>query len=199
MMDLLWPALSGVVGLLAVGLGLANWRLGRRLKNLQQQSRQVKSSQVLEDAQLQQLRRSVASGLQQAVDQQVKEFAAGLRQTAAEQQETIKSLSAQITDRQAAAQQQLLEQWQQNLAASASQLQTALKDQSQRLSEQSEAEIAAYKQKMLDRFDHHIDAVVQAFIQDSLGGRVDLGAQMDFLLEQLEAKKAAIKKDLQNG
>jgi hypothetical protein len=191
MMDLLWPALSGVVGLLAVGLGLANWRLGRRLRNLQQQSRQVKSSQVL--------RRSVASGLQQAVDQQVKEFAAGLRQTAAEQQETIKSLSAQITDRQAAAQQQLLEQWQQNLAASASQLQTALKDQSQRLSEQSEAEIAAYKQKMLDRFDHHIDAVVQAFIQDSLGGRVDLGAQMDFLLEQLEANKAAIKKDLQNG
>ena len=193
-----WPIVAAILGALAIvfaGAYLAERRRYRRL----QQSAPAPAPKVLADREMLLLRRQAAAKLQQEVDKYIQEFGAGLRQTAGEQQETIKGLSAQITDRQTAAQEQVLEQWQQNLGALASQLQASWSEQAQQLSQQSEAEIVAYKQKMIDKFDKHLDEVVQSFIQDSLGGRVDLGAQMEFLLQQLESHKADIKKDVLNG
>jgi hypothetical protein len=59
-----------------------------------------------------------------------------------------------------------------------------------------EAELASEKKLLADKFDAKMGDVVASYISESLGSGVDLGAQMQFILQSLEAHKADIRKDL---
>ncbi len=62
-----------------------------------------------------------------------------------------------------------------------------------------EQELSEERQQLVARFDTRMGEIVASYITESLGGGVDLGSQMTFITETLEANKAALKKDLLSG
>ena len=64
---------------------------------------------------------------------------------------------------------------------------------------QLENEIATEKQKRMERFDQHMADIVNHYILASVGNQIDLNAQLDYILGQMEANKAAIVRDITDG
>jgi len=62
-----------------------------------------------------------------------------------------------------------------------------------------ERQLAAENKHLVEKFDTKIGDVVASYISESLGSGVDLGAQMQFIVSNLESHKEDIKKDLLNG
>lgn len=58
------------------------------------------------------------------------------------------------------------------------------------------AEIDAQRLRLATRLDEKLADVVSGYLAESLGEEVDLGAQTEYLLKNLEAHKADIRKDL---
>ncbi|HUC86934.1 MAG TPA: hypothetical protein VMR75_01210 [Candidatus Saccharimonadales bacterium] len=76
------------------------------------------------------------------------------------------------------------------------QMQTAIEDKQKELEQGVGTEMAHRKDYLLERLDTRLGAAVAAYIVESLGQGVDLGAQRAYLLESLERHKADLKKDL---
>lgn len=76
------------------------------------------------------------------------------------------------------------------------QMQTTIESRQQELVEGVEGELQKRKQALIDRLDAKLGAAVAAYVVESLGQGVDLGAQRSYLLQSLEAHKDELKKDL---
>jgi uncharacterized protein YaaN involved in tellurite resistance len=75
-------------------------------------------------------------------------------------------------------------------------IQTDLETQRTELVKQLQAEVAQERDRRLAHFNERINDVVSSYLAETLGGRVDLGAQMPFILESLEKHKDDIKRDI---
>jgi hypothetical protein len=75
-------------------------------------------------------------------------------------------------------------------------IQTDLETQRTELLKQLQQEVLLERERRLAKFNERINDVVSSYLAETLGNRVDLGAQMPFILEQLEKNKEDIKRDI---
>ena len=187
--------LAAVVLVLLVAPWVAVLYTRQKLQQLQLKYSK-KTPPVLDEQEVLAMRRAATARLEQAANKFVDEFDANLRQIAAAEKETLSSLSAQILEQQTSSQKQVLAQWQQDMAALRNNFAQTLGEQNKAVAQQVNQDVEAYKQNLIKQFDRRLDEVVVSFIQDALGRQADLGGQMDYLMQELEANKTAIKEDL---
>lgn len=75
----------------------------------------------------------------------------------------------------------------------------AVDEQRQTLSAQIEKEMADAKAQLLQRFEDNTAEVVNHYIVAAVGDQIDLTDQLEYIIGQLEANKAAIRQDIVNG
>lgn len=76
------------------------------------------------------------------------------------------------------------------------QIQTDLQTQRAELLKQLQAEVLQERERRLAKFNERINDVVSSYLAETLGNRVDLGAQTPYILEQLQKHKEDIKRDI---
>ncbi len=76
------------------------------------------------------------------------------------------------------------------------QIQTDLQKQRAELLQQLQTEVTKERERRLASFNERINDVVSSYLAETLGSRVDLGAQSAYIFEQLEKHKDDIKRDI---
>jgi len=76
------------------------------------------------------------------------------------------------------------------------QIQTDLQKQRAELLQQLQTEVTQERERRLATFNGRINDVVSSYLAETLGSRVDLGSQSNYIFEQLEKHKEDIKRDI---
>ncbi len=76
------------------------------------------------------------------------------------------------------------------------QIQTDLQKQRAELLQQLQTEVTKERERRLSSFNERINDVVSSYLAETLGARVDLGAQSAYIFERLEKHKDDIKRDI---
>ena len=126
-------------------------------------------------------------------------FGADLSATSAKLSEQVSRLTTKVIEEELEAYQKTLEQVRATATEAMEQIHQAVERQRIELREGMEAELAAEKKLLADKFDAKMGDVVASYISEALGSGVDLGAQMQYILNSLETHKEEIRKDLLNG
>lgn len=137
------------------------------------------------DAQLEQAVQQAAHHLQQSVEQGVQQLAGHINDIAAN------SLNKEFEKYQLS-----LEDLRQETMQQFSGLQKELAERRSQLFQQIDSEAAAEREKRMQAFNNRINDVVASYIAETLGNRVDLGAQTPYILESLQKRKDDIKRDI---
>lgn len=77
--------------------------------------------------------------------------------------------------------------------------QEAIEQQREVMGQQLLQEIEAEKQRLVKRFEDNMADIVNHYVLLAIGDQIDLNDQLEFILSDLEANKAAIVQDLTNG
>jgi vacuolar-type H+-ATPase subunit H len=75
----------------------------------------------------------------------------------------------------------------------------AIDEQRQQLSQAVQKEIIAEKQQIIKRFEANMADIINHYVMTAIGNEIDLTDQLEYILGELEANKAAIIEDLNNG
>jgi hypothetical protein len=75
----------------------------------------------------------------------------------------------------------------------------AIEEGRQILDQQIEKELSQSKQRIIKHFEANMAEIVNHYIITAVGGQIDLNSQLEFILADLEANKAAIIEDINNG
>lgn len=75
----------------------------------------------------------------------------------------------------------------------------AIDEQRKILSQQAQQEFQAEKQQIIKRFEDNMAAIVNHYVLQAIGDQIDLDDQLEYILADLEANKAAILEDINNG
>lgn len=133
------------------------------------------------------------------IDRATKTFGTDLAATSTRLSEQVSRLTTTVIEEELEAYQNTLQQVREVAAQAMDQIHATVEKQRVELRHGMEAELAAEKQRLADKFDAKFGDVVSSYISESLGSGVDLGAQMQFILTNLEDHKEEIRKDLLNG
>jgi hypothetical protein len=74
-----------------------------------------------------------------------------------------------------------------------------IEEQRQTLSLQVSQQIEAEKQRLMDRFEESVADIVNHYVIAAIGNQIDLSDQLEYIMGELEANKAAIADDIKNG
>lgn len=77
--------------------------------------------------------------------------------------------------------------------------QDTIEQQRELLSAQMNEQITAEKSRTLERFEARMADVVNHYVLEAVGDQIDLSEQLDFILNQMEANKEAIIRDIKDG
>lgn len=75
----------------------------------------------------------------------------------------------------------------------------AIDEQRKLLSQQAQQEFQAEKQQMVKRFEDNMADIVNHYVLEAVGNQIDLDDQLEYILADLEANKAAILEDINHG
>lgn len=76
---------------------------------------------------------------------------------------------------------------------------TAIDEQRQAMGDQLEKEISEEKLRRIKLFEDNMAQVVNHYVLGAIGNQIDLNDQLEYILGELEANKAAIVEDITNG
>lgn len=76
---------------------------------------------------------------------------------------------------------------------------TAIDEQRQVLGQQVQQEIMAEKKQLVQRFEQNMTDIINHYVLAAVGNQIDLTDQLEYILADLEANKAAILEDIQSG
>ncbi len=77
--------------------------------------------------------------------------------------------------------------------------QEAIEQQRQIMSQQIQQEIANERTRMVKQFESNMADIVNHYVLAAIGDQIDLNDQLEFILNDLEANKDAIIRDITNG
>jgi hypothetical protein len=77
--------------------------------------------------------------------------------------------------------------------------QQALEQQRQVMSQQLVDELAKEKERVIQRFEANMADIVNHYVLAAIGDQIDLNDQLEYILADLEANKAAIIQDIKDG
>lgn len=126
-------------------------------------------------------------------------FGTDLTATSARLSEQVSRLTTSVIEEELDAYHKTLEGVRQAATEAMEQIHTAVEQQRGSLQKSMEADLAGERERLAAQFDTKLGDVISSYIAESLGGGVDLGAQMQYIVATLEAHKADIKKDLTGG
>lgn len=133
------------------------------------------------------------------IEKSTKTFGTDLAATSTRLSEQVSRLTTTVIEEELEAYQKTLQEVREVAIQAMDQIHATVEKQRVELRHGMESELAAEKQRLADKFDAKFGDVVSSYISESLGSGVDLGAQMQFVLKNLEEHKAEIRKDLLNG
>jgi hypothetical protein len=141
------------------------------------------------------LEQAAATAFTAAVEQATTRFGQDLSGTSEHLNKLIVNLTTQVVEHE-------LEQYHKGLDDARTQaisgmagMQQAIEQREQVGQAAIDAELAKRRAFLLERIDRKLGQAVAAYIVDTLGQGVDLGAQRGYLIDSLEAHKAELKKD----
>jgi hypothetical protein len=76
---------------------------------------------------------------------------------------------------------------------------TTIDQQRQFLQQQMNAQVDAQKKTIIEAFEREMARIVNHYILRSIGSQIDLSDQLEYILSELEANKAAIIEDIKRG
>ncbi|MGB4967188.1 MAG: hypothetical protein WBO35_03215 [Candidatus Saccharimonadales bacterium] len=76
---------------------------------------------------------------------------------------------------------------------------TAIEEQRQLLGQEVQKQISAEKLQLINRFEQNMADIINHYVLAAIGDQIDLNDQLEFILADLEANKAAIIEDLRDG
>lgn len=77
--------------------------------------------------------------------------------------------------------------------------QEAIEQQRQMMGQQLQQEIANEKARLVKRFEDNMADIVNHYVLAAIGDQIDLNDQLEYILSDLEANKAAIIRDISDG
>jgi hypothetical protein len=77
--------------------------------------------------------------------------------------------------------------------------QVAIDEQRKLLVDQLEKELAIEKDRLLGNFQKNMADIINHYVLAAIGNEIDLNDQLEYILGDLEANKAAIIEDIKNG
>lgn len=75
----------------------------------------------------------------------------------------------------------------------------AIEEQRKLLSQQAQAEFKAEKEQLIKRFEENMAEIINHYVLQAIGSQIDLDDQLEYILGDLEANKAAIVEDITHG
>jgi hypothetical protein len=76
---------------------------------------------------------------------------------------------------------------------------TAIDDERKSLVAQLEKEVAEEKARRVKQFEQRMAQVINHYLLAAVGNQIDLSDQLEYILSELEANKAAIVEDIRSG
>ncbi len=76
---------------------------------------------------------------------------------------------------------------------------TAVDEQRSLMAEKLTTEVEQEKKRLLERFENNMADIVNHYVLAAIGDQLDLNDQLEYILGDLEANKAAISEDIKNG
>lgn len=197
-MNLAIYILAGVIGILAVLVLVQSLQLGSLKTKLIKLSAKPKPITVSEPTAAE-----LEARLKEAYDAKIVEatatFGEDLKGTSTRLSEQVSRLTTSVIEEELEAYQKTLEEVRHTAVEAMDKIRTAVEQQRVELRQGMEADLAAERDKLAAKFDTKMGDIVASYIAESLGGGVDLGTQMQFIMASLEAHKDEIKKDLMSG
>ncbi|HSX48331.1 MAG TPA: hypothetical protein VLF41_02410 [Candidatus Nanoarchaeia archaeon] len=190
-------ATLGWVALLQKKLRQDNQAVSSTQKDLNQLKQEAHNVMLAET--LIELESSANQSIQGIFDKAAAEFTTSLQKASAQITEQMQTGASQLV-------QQELEQYKETLgnlreAASGAlgQINDALEKQKATLTADLEVEVKKQQQVLIEKFENKISDVVSAYLVESLGNDVDLGAQSQYLFKMLEEHKGELKQEILGG
>ena len=126
-------------------------------------------------------------------------FAADLTGTSTRLSEQVSRLTTQVIEEELGAYKSTLEELRKVAGGTMDQIRASVETQRVELRKNMEAEVALERERLIAKFQVKMGDIVAGYISESLGGGIDIGSQMSYIVASLEAHKEDIKKDLTNG
>lgn len=190
--------LLGLVIAVAVALVVQQFRvdkLQRQLADLIGRPKPVQVSEPTAD----ELEAKLKAAYETKIGEATQAFSDDLKSTSTKLSELVSRLTTDVIEKELEAYHQTLDGVRKTATEAMDQIRAAVEEQRVELRKSMEADVATEQARLIERFDAKMGDVVTSYIAESLGGGVDLGAQMQYILTSLEAHKDEIKKDLTNG
>jgi len=134
--------------------------------------------------------------LQTATDEAVEQFRTSLKQTMPKLVDDVRSLHETEIKKEFTNYTTQFETLNQEVIDRFSQVQDDLMKRHGELAEALDARVVADYKFRMGVFDERLNDVVSGYVLESLGGQVDLGAQLPYILGKIDENKAQIKKDI---
>jgi len=185
-------ALALTFGIIMV---LQNTQLRRLTLKLKEYETKPRPVQVSEPT-VAQLEAKLKSSYEAKIGEATQSFGTDLQATSQKLSEQVSRLTTTVIEEELEAYHQTLEEVRHVATQAMDQIHQAIEHQRVELRQGMESELAAEKKQLAAKFDAKMGDIVSSYISESLGSGVDLGAQMQFILQSLEAHKDDIRKDL---
>lgn len=186
-----------IIVLVAINLAVVLIFSRRRPAAPPAQAAAVSPAQLPAD-QLTKLQQDTQAAFKFAVNDAAQKFHEDLAATSKSLNQLTLKLTTEVVERE-------LEDYRKGLAearaqalGSLAEMQKAVGEKQKALETDLDAEIAKRREFLIAKLDSKLGQAAAAYLVESLGQGVDLGAQKTFLLENLERNKEALKKDLSN-
>jgi len=62
-----------------------------------------------------------------------------------------------------------------------------------------EKEVSEEKERRIKQFEERMSEIINHYVLEAIGNQIDLGDQLEYILAEMEAHKAAILEDVRNG
>ena len=195
--DLTTLILAGVVVLLTLVTVVQSFQLSR-LRKLEQDTADKPKPIKVSQPTAAELEAKLKAAYEAQIATTAQVFGEDLKATSARLGEQVSRLTTTVIEEELSAYHQTLEQVRQSATEAMEKIRAAVEQQRVELHDGMKADLDAERARLIEKFQAKMGDVVSSYIAESLGGGVDLGAQMQYILASLEAHKDDIAKDLHN-
>lgn len=142
------------------------------------------------------LRERGVARFERTLDQNAAFLQQDLRKISDDVSEHIKEQSTAILKEEFADQKQSVAAAQQHMAEAFAQIDRAIGDYQTKMTEHLDKELLAEKQRRLERFEKNMAEVITQHVQQTLGSHMEVGEQIEFIIQNLDQNKTAIVEDI---
>jgi hypothetical protein len=190
--------LVGLIVALAISLVVQQFRIEHVSKELLAAKAIPKRPSVPEPT-VEELQVKLTAAYEAKIAEAAETFGKDLNTTSTKLSELVSRLTTDVVEKELAAYHETLDGVRHTATEAMEKIRAAVDEQRLELRKSMEADVATEQARLIERFDAKLGDVVTSYITESLGGGVDLGSQMAYVVASLEAHKEEIKKDLTNG